>query len=117
MSELVSDVQWESQFQQQPFEAKGLMFPKDKLNYYFELPTDKDPDAIIAVCDTAESAKIAVQCQLHIYTVMMYLLRMLCLIIHRPDITKPQCAKMLIKHKVQTLCLNPTMQENILQKM
>lgn len=55
--EMLSEEQWESEFQQQPFEAKGLMFPKDKLNYFFELPVDREPDAVIAACDTAESGE------------------------------------------------------------
>ena len=52
--ELVTPVQWASQFQQEPFEAKGLLFPENELNRYFELPVDHEPDAIISVCDTAE---------------------------------------------------------------
>ena len=52
--ELVTPVQWASQFQQEPFEAKGLLFPENELNRYFELPVDQEPDAIISVCDTAE---------------------------------------------------------------
>lgn len=100
--ELVSDVQWESQFQQQPFEAKGLMFPKDKLNYYFELPTDKDPDAIIAVCDTAESGKDSCSMPIaYLYGDDVFIEDVM-FDNSPPDITKPQCAKMLIKHKVQT---------------
>lgn len=53
--ELISAEQFESEFQQQPFEAKGMLFPKDKLNYYYDLPVDREPDAVIAVADTAES--------------------------------------------------------------
>lgn len=49
--ELLSAEQFESEFQQQPFEAKGLLFNKDELNYFFELPKDRDPDTIIAVGD------------------------------------------------------------------
>ena len=30
--ELVTPVQWASQFQQEPYEARGLLFPKDELN-------------------------------------------------------------------------------------
>ena len=55
--EMLSEEQWESEFQQQPFEAKGLMFPKGRLNYFFELPVDREPDAVIAACDTAESGE------------------------------------------------------------
>ena len=52
--DLISAEQFESEFQQQPFEAKGMLFPKDRLNYFYDLPVDRDPDAIIAVGDTAE---------------------------------------------------------------
>ena len=52
--EMLSAEQFESEFQQQPFEAKGLLFPENELNRYFELPVDREPDAIISVCDTAE---------------------------------------------------------------
>ena len=52
--DLLTAEQFESEFQQQPFEAKGMLFPKDKLNYYFSLPSDREPDGIIAFGDTAE---------------------------------------------------------------
>ena len=57
--ELVTEMQWESQFQQQPFEAKGRLFPEDQLNRFFQLP-DKEPDAILAACDTAEKGSDSV---------------------------------------------------------
>ena len=34
---------------------KGLLFPEASLNRYFELPVDRDPDSVIAVCDTADT--------------------------------------------------------------
>lgn len=52
--ELLSKEQWESEFQQQPFEAKGRVFPEEDLQRFFKLPPDKEPDAILAVCDTKE---------------------------------------------------------------
>ena len=52
--DLITAEQFESEFQQQPFEAKGMLFPKDKLNYYFNLPADVEPDAVVAFGDTAE---------------------------------------------------------------
>ena len=51
---LVTEETWAAEFQQEPFEAKGRMFPKDKLNYFTELPVDKEPDAIMAACDSAD---------------------------------------------------------------
>ena len=52
--DMLSAEQFESEFQQQPFEAKGLLFPEGNLNRFFELPVDKEPDTIIAACDTAD---------------------------------------------------------------
>jgi predicted phage terminase large subunit-like protein len=99
---LLSEEQWESEFQQQPFEAKGLMFPEAKLNRYFELPVDRDPDAIIAVCDTAESGADSVMLPIaYIYGEDVFIED--CVFDNSPpDITKPQCAKKLVQHKVST---------------
>lgn len=55
--EMLSEEQFESEFQQKPFEAKGILFPEKSLNRYFELPIDRDPDSIIAVCDTADTGE------------------------------------------------------------
>ena len=53
--QMLSEEQFASEFQQQPFEAKGLLFPESRLNRYVSLPADTEPDAVIGVCDTAES--------------------------------------------------------------
>lgn len=61
-------IQWMSQFQQQPFEAKGLLYFREKLRRYTDLPGAKydtdgnrvsfdDPDAIIGICDPKEKGK------------------------------------------------------------
>ena len=43
--EMLSEEQFESEFQQQPFEARGILVPEKSLNRYFELPIDRDPGA------------------------------------------------------------------------
>lgn len=98
--ELLSPEQFESEFQQQPFEAKGLMFPEDKLNRYINLPEGKDPDAILAVCDTAERGEDSVAMPVaYIYGDDVYIED--CVFDNSPpEITKPQCAKKLVAHKV-----------------
>lgn len=100
--ELLSSEQFESEFQQQPFEAKGLLFNKDELNYYFELPTDKDPDTVIAVCDTAESGSDSTAMViLKLYGEDIFVDDVV--FDDSPaDVTKPQCAKKLVEHKVST---------------
>ena len=90
---------WESEFQQQPFEAKGLLYPINELKRYEKLP-DKDPDTIIAVCDTKEKGED-------------YLCMPICYVYGDdafiedvvftkapPVHSKPMCANMLIKHNV-----------------
>ena len=97
---LLSEEQFESEFQQSPFEAKGLMFPESKLNRFFKLPLDKDPDTIIACVDTAEKgADSTALIVAHIYGDDVYIPEVV-FDSSPPDITKPQCAKALIKHKV-----------------
>lgn len=98
--ELVTAVQWASQFQQEPFEAKGLLFPEDSLNRYFELPIDKDPDAVIAICDTAERGTDSTSMGIFkIYGDDVFLDDVV-FDNSAPEVTKPQCAKKLVEHKV-----------------
>ena len=100
--ELLSAEQFESEFQQQPFEAKGLLFNKDELNTYFALPVDKDPDTVIAVCDTAESGSDSTAMViLKLYGEDVFVDDVV--FDDSPaDVTKPQCAKKLMEHKVST---------------
>ena len=98
--ELLSAEQFESEFQQQPFEAKGLLFNKDDLNYFFELPKDRDPDTIIAVGDTAESGSDSTSMPVAmIYGNAVYIVDVV--FDDSPaEVTKPECAKCLIENKV-----------------
>ena len=98
--ELLSAEQFESEFQQQPFEAKGLLFNKDELNYFFELPKDSDPDTIIAVGDTAESGSDSTSMPVaKIYGNDVYIVDVV--FDDSPaEVTKPECAKCLIENKV-----------------
>lgn len=100
--ELVTEMQWESQFQQHPFEAKGRLFPENALNRYFELPPNRDPDTVVAVCDTAEKGTDSVMMPIaYVYGEDIYIED--CVFNNgTPQYTKPECAHMLIKHKVVT---------------
>ena len=100
--ELVTPVQWASQFQQEPFESKGLTFPEEKLNRYIELPVDREPDAIIAVCDTAESGSDSCSMPIaYLYGEDVFI-EDVVFDNGTADVTKPQCAKKLVQHKVST---------------
>ena len=98
--EMLSAEQFESEFQQQPFEAKGILFPEASLNRYFELPVDREPDSIIAVCDTAD--KGADYCSMPIATVYGDEVYIVDVVFDDspPEVTKPECAKALMDNLV-----------------
>ena len=97
--ELVTEMQWMSQFQQQPFEAKGRLFPEDQLNRFFRLP-EKEPDAIVAACDTAEKGSDSVCMPIGYVYGEDVMIADAVFDNSTPEHTKPECANMLIKHKV-----------------
>lgn len=98
--EMLSAEQFESEFQQQPFEAKGILFPEASLNRYFELPVDREPDSIIAVCDTAD--KGADYCSMPIAAVYGDEAYIVDVVFDDspPEVTKPECAKALMDNLV-----------------
>lgn len=98
---LLSKPQYQAEFQQEPFEAKGLMFPEEKLNRYFKLPVDRDPDGIMCVCDTAEGSGDSVMMPIaYLYGTDVYIED--CVFSDAlPEFTKPLCAKKIVEHKVQ----------------
>lgn len=98
--EMLSAEQFESEFQQQPFEAKGLLFPEASLNRFFELPIDRDPDSIIAVCDTADKGED--YCAMPIAAVYGDEVYIIDVVFDDspPEVTKPECAKALMNNKV-----------------
>lgn len=96
---LVTEMQWESQFQQHPFEAKGRLFPEDQLNRFFRLP-EKAPDAIVAACDTAEKGSDSVCMPVGYIYGDDVMIADVVFDNSTPEHTKPECSNMLMKHKV-----------------
>lgn len=97
--EMLSAEQFESEFQQQPFEAKGLLFPEKSLNRYYELPVE-EPDSVVAVCDTAEKGSdYTAMVVLKIYGDDIYVDDVV-FDDSTPEITKPQCAKKIVDNGV-----------------
>lgn len=100
---LVSEETWAAEFQQEPFEAKGRMFPKAELNRFTELPVDKEPDAIMAACDTADNGTD--YCSMPVAYVYGHDVFIVDVVFDNSGTkhTKPECANMLIKHNVKTV--------------
>ena len=100
--EMLSAEQWESEFQQQPFEAKGLLFPEASLNRYFELPVDQDPDAVVAIGDPAEKGEDFTSMPIAaVYGEDVYIVDVV-FDDSPPEITKPECAKAIIDNNAVT---------------
>ena len=50
--EVMDEFEFNAIYQQQPVERGGLLYEKNELNYFYDLP-EGEPDGIIAACDTA----------------------------------------------------------------
>jgi len=100
---LVTEETWASEFQQEPFEAKGRMFPPDKLNYFTELPVDREPDAIMSACDSADKGEDS--CAMPIAYVYGNEVFIVDVVFDNSGVehTKPECANKLIEHNVKTV--------------
>lgn len=100
---LVSEETWAAEFQQEPFEAKGRMFAEKELNYFDELPVDREPDAIMAACDSADKGEDSCSMPIgYVYGNEVYIVDVV-FDNAGTQFTKPECANMLIKHNVKTV--------------
>lgn len=100
---LVSEETWAAEFQQEPFEAKGRMFAENELNYFEELPVNREPDAIMAACDSADKGEDSCSMPIgYVYGNEVYIVDVV-FDNAGTQFTKPECANMLIKHNVKTV--------------
>ena len=54
--DIMDDASWRALYMNQPIEREGILYHPDELRRYFKLP-DKEPDGIIAICDTKDKGK------------------------------------------------------------
>lgn len=98
--ELLSKEQFESEFQQEPFESKGVLFPEEELNYFYELPVDKAPDTVLAVCDPADKGADSTCMPIAaVYGDDVYIVDVV-FDDATPEYTKPECADAILRWKV-----------------
>lgn len=100
---LVTPEVWAAEFQQEPYEAKGRMFPEEKLNRYTNLPVDIDPDFVVGAVDTAESGTDnTVLCIAYVYGKEVFIEDVVY--DNSPSsVTKPEVAQMIMKHKATSV--------------
>jgi predicted phage terminase large subunit-like protein len=102
LKENMDDVSWRAIYMQEPIEREGLLYSKDDLQYFFDLPKDR-PDAIVAVCDSKGQGKdyVCAPCG-YIYGSSVYIPEV---VFNNglPEITKPLVANLCVKNKVSRM--------------
>lgn len=99
--EMLSEAQFESEFQQRPFEEKGVTFPRNRLNYFFSLPEGRQPDAVIAFVDTAQKGSDYVAAGVGMLYGQDCYIADVVFDDAPPEATVPQVAQLLMRNKVQ----------------
>ena len=98
---LVTAETWAAEFQQEPYEAKGRMFPEEQLNRFTQLPVDMEPDTVIAACDTAGDGSDYCSMPIgYVYGQEVYILDVV-FDDASPSFTKAECANKLTEHNVK----------------
>ena len=97
---IMEDASWRALYMNQPIERNGLLYQRDELRRYFELP-DGEPDAILSVCDTKDRGTD--YCGMPIvyqYGQDFYVPQIIC-DNSNPEVVETRLVMALLEHKVQ----------------
>ena len=98
--DIMDDASWRALYMNQPIEREGILYHPDELRRYFKLP-DKDPDAIISICDTKDKGKdyefLPVA---YLYGEDIYIEDCIC-DNGKPEVVEERVANKLVEHHVQ----------------
>jgi len=98
--DMMDQPSWEAIYQQQPIEREGQLYAPEELRRYFELP-DKDPDAILAICDTKEQGADYCVCPVfYQYGTDFYLDAIIC-DNGKVEVVQERIAQLLVDRKVK----------------
>ena len=90
---------WAAKYMGRPFWIGGLMFPRDELTFYDDLP-EGEPDAVIAVCDTKDrGVDYCVMPVGYVYGDKHYIHDVLC-DNSLPEVVEPRLAEKLASNNV-----------------
>lgn len=96
---IMDDVSWQCVYMNKPIEREGLLYHKEELRRYFELPCE-EPDSIIAVCDTKDKGKdYCVMPVAYKYGDNYYIEDFIC-DNNSPEIIDARLVDILVRHKV-----------------
>lgn len=97
--EIMDDASWRALYMNQPIEREGLLYGENQLRRYFELP-DRDPDAIISVCDTKDKGSdYCVMPIAYQYGQDYYIEDVVC-DNSNPEVVEPRLTAKCLKHKI-----------------
>lgn len=100
MKDNLDDASFLALFQNEPIEREGLLYDRDTLRRYFDLPED-EPDAVLAVCDTKDKGSdFCVMPILLQYGSDFYVEDILC-DNSLPELVEEKIVSMLLKYKVK----------------
>ena len=97
----MDDASFRALFMNEPIEREGTVFKSDELNRYYELP-DREPDAVVAICDTAEGGGDSTFLPVAYIYGDKVMIEDMVFDNGLPQVTVPLCAKMLVDHNVKT---------------
>jgi len=87
-------------YQQEPIEREGVLYEASELRRYFDLP-DKDPDAILAICDTKEQGSDYCVCPVFYQYGSDYYLDTLICDNGKVEVVQERVAKLLVDRNVK----------------
>lgn len=95
----MDDVSFRALYMNEPIEREGLLYNYDELETAYELP-EGEPDAVLAVCDTAESGKDHTVLPIfYVYGKKHYLWDVVDTD-SLPEFSQPLCAEALLRNQV-----------------
>ena len=98
--DIMDDASWRALYMNEPIERLGLLYDSDELRRYFDLP-DKEPDAILAICDTKEQGSDYCVCPvMYQYGNDYYMDAIIC-DNGKVEVVQERVAKMLVDRKVK----------------
>lgn len=96
---IMDDASWRALYMNQPIEREGLLYDKNELRRYFELP-DREPDAILCACDTKDrGTDYCVMPIAYQYGQDYYIDDVIC-DNGNPEVVEPRLAQKCVKHNV-----------------
>lgn len=99
LQDTMDELSFNALYRQDPIEREGLLYNKDEVPYYLQLPDEK-PDTIVAICDSKNMGKDYVSSPIgYVYGDFVYIED----VVYNsslPDITKGLVANKWLEHKV-----------------